>query len=416
MDSRIPGFYKLSPDERRKKMAEFSSLTDEEINTLISQIPFDIADRMIENVVYTMDIPVGIATNFLINGKDYLIPMAIEEPSVVAAASNAARIAREGGGFYATASEPLMIGQVQVVKLKDPYTSKVKVLENKRDLIRIANEQDPVLVNLGGGCKDIEVRVLDTSIGQMLIVHLIVDVRDAMGANAVNTMAEAVAPYLEEITGGKVYLRILSNLATYRMAYARATFPKKVIGEEAVEGIIYAYEFAMNDPYRAATHNKGIMNGIDAVLLATANDWRAVEAGAHSFASLNGYKSLTKWEVKSNGDLEGMIEIPMAVGTIGGASSTHPKAKLARKILNVKDAKEFSYVLASVGLAQNFAAIRALAQEGIQKGHMSLHARNIAIMAGAEGDLIDAVAEEMVKEGKVRLDRAREILKMLKSS
>jgi hydroxymethylglutaryl-CoA reductase len=250
----------------------------------------------------------------------------------------------------------------------------------------------------------------------MLIVHLIVDVRDAMGANAVNTMAEAVAPYIEEITGGKVYLRILSNLATYRMAYARAVFPKRVIGEDAVEGIIYAYEFARRDPYRAATHNKGIMNGIDAVLIATANDWRAVEAGAHAYASLNGYQSLTKWEVNNEGDLEGFIELPLAVGTVGGASSTHPKAKLARKILNVKDSREFAGVLAAVGLAQNFAAIRALAQEGIQRGHMSLHARNIAIMAGAEGELIDKVADEMVKEGKVRLDRAKELLKKFKNS
>jgi hydroxymethylglutaryl-CoA reductase len=309
-----------------------------------------------------------------------------------------------------------MIGQVQVVKLKDPYASKVKLLENKNELIRIANEQDPVLVSIGGGCRDIEARVIDTSLGAMLIVHLLVDVRDAMGANAVNTMAEAVAPYIEEITGGKVYLRILSNLATYRIAYARAVFPRRIIGDDAVEGILYAYEFAMNDPYRAATHNKGIMNGIDAVLIATANDWRAVEAGAHAYAAINGYKSLTKWEVNREGDLEGMIEIPIAVGTVGGASSTHPKAKVAKKILNVKDAREFSGVLAAVGLAQNFAAIRALAQEGIQKGHMRLHARNIAIMAGAEGDLVDRVAEEMVKEGKVRLDRAKEILKNIKNS
>ncbi|MFP3318457.1 MAG: hydroxymethylglutaryl-CoA reductase, degradative [Thermoplasmata archaeon] len=416
MDSRISGFYKLSLDERRKKVIEFSSLSEDDLNIMKSQLPMDIAERMIENVIYLMEVPVGIATNFLINGKDYLIPMAIEEPSVVAAASNAARIAREGGGFFTTTSEPLMIGQVQVVKLKDPYFSKAKVIENKNNLIRIANEQDPVLVGLGGGCKDIEARVIDTSLGGMLIVHLIVDVRDAMGANAVNTMAEAVAPYIEEITGGKVYLRILSNLATYRMAYARAVFPKKVIGEDAIEGIIYAYEFARRDPYRAATHNKGIMNGIDAVLIATANDWRAVEAGAHAYASLNGYQSLTKWEVNNEGDLEGFIELPLAVGTVGGASSTHPKAKLARKILNVKDSREFAGVLAAVGLAQNFAAIRALAQEGIQRGHMSLHARNIAIMAGAEGELIDKVADEMVKEGKVRLDRAKELLKKFKNS
>lgn len=414
MDSRIPGFYKLAMEERRKKVAEFSSLTDDDIKTIVAQMPVDIADRMIENVIYLMDVPVGIATNFLINGKDYLIPMAIEEPSVVAAASNAARIARAGGGFRAMASEPLMIGQIQLVKVKDAYAAKFKILEHKNELIRIANEQDPVLVKLGGGCRDIEVRVLDSSMGPMVITHLIVDVRDAMGANAVNTMAEAVAPFIESITGGKVYLRILSNLATLRLAYAWGKFPKSEIGEDTVDGIIYAYEFARMDPYRATTHNKGIMNGIDAVVLATANDWRAIEAGAHAYASMRGYQSLTKWEKDENGDLIGTIEIPIAVGTVGGASSSHPKAKVARKILGINDAKEFASVLAAVGLAQNFAAIRALATEGIQKGHMSLHARNIAIMAGATGNLIDIVAEEMVKQGKVRLDLAKDILEKLK--
>ncbi|MGC8610751.1 MAG: hydroxymethylglutaryl-CoA reductase, degradative [Thermoplasmata archaeon] len=413
--SRISGFYNKTIDERIKIVKEFADLTDDDISTLKSSMDINIANRMIENVIYLHDMPVGIATNFLINGKDYLIPMAIEEPSVVAAASNAARIAREGGGFRAIASEPLMIGQIQVVNLPDPFSAKFKILENKGEIIKIANEQDPVLVNLGGGCKDVEARVIDSNLGPMLIVHLIVDVRDAMGANAVNTMAEAVAPKVEEITGGKVYLRILSNLATYRIARAWAKFPKSVIGENAVRGIIYAYEFARIDPYRATTHNKGIMNGIDAVLIATANDWRAVEAGAHAYAAMNGYTSLTKWEIDSNGDLIGTIEIPMAVGTVGGAASTHPKAKLARKILNVKNYREFAEVLASVGLAQNFAAIRALSEEGIQRGHMSLHARNIAIMAGATGDLIDKIAEEMVKENKVRLDRAKELLKKYKS-
>ncbi|MGC8663501.1 MAG: hydroxymethylglutaryl-CoA reductase, degradative [Thermoplasmata archaeon] len=412
-NSRVSGFYNKTIDERISWVKDFSELKNDELEILKTPIMMDIANRMIENVVYLMDIPVGIATNFLINGKDYLIPMAIEEPSVVAAASNAAKIARAGGGFKAIASEPLMIGQVQIVKMKDPYAAKFKILENKENLIKIANEQDPVLVNLGGGCKDIEVRVLDSNLGPMVITHLIVDVRDAMGANAVNTMAEAVAPYLESITGGKVYLRILSNLATMRLAHAWAKFPKAEIGEETVDGIIYAYEFARIDPYRATTHNKGIMNGIDAVIIATANDWRAVEAGAHAYASLNGYQSLSKWEKDENGDLIGTIELPIAVGTVGGASSSHPKAKIARKILDIKDAKEFTSILAAVGLAQNFAAIRALATEGIQKGHMSLHARNIAIMAGAKGELIDRVAEEMVKEGKVRLDRAKDILEKL---
>jgi len=413
--SRISGFYNKTLNERMEIVKSFSDLTDEEISLLKSQMDMEIANRMIENVVYLNDVPVGIATNFLINGKEYLIPMAIEEPSVVAAASNAARIARAGGGFRAIATEPLMIGQVQIVNLSDPYSAKFRVLENKGELIKIANEQDPVLVSLGGGCKDVQARVLDSSLGPMVIVHLIVDVRDAMGANAVNTMAEAVAPKLEEITGGKVYLRILSNLATYRIARAWARFPRNVIGENAVNGIIYAYEFARIDPYRATTHNKGIMNGIDAVLVATANDWRAVEAGAHAYAAMNGYTSLTRWEMDKEGNLIGTIELPMAVGTVGGASSTHPKAKIARKILGVKNYMEFAGVLASVGLAQNFAAIRALSEEGIQKGHMSLHARNIAVMAGATGDLIDRIAEEMVRENRVRLDRARELLKKYRS-
>lgn len=412
--SRISGFYNKTIDERISIVKEFSGLDNSDLEILKNPLNMDIANRMIENVTYLMDVPVGIATNFLINGKDYLIPMAIEEPSVVAAASNAAKIARAGGGFKAMASEPLMIGQIQLVNVQDPYSAKFKILEHKNDLIRIANEQDPVLVNLGGGCKDIEVRVLDSNMGPMVIVHIIVDVRDAMGANAVNTMAEALAPYIESIAGGKVYLRILSNLATLRIARAWGKFPKSEIGEDAVNGILYAYEFARIDPYRATTHNKGIMNGIDAVIIATANDWRAIEAGAHAYASLKGYQSLTKWEKDSNDDLIGTIELPIAVGTVGGASSTHPKAKVARKILNVNDAREFASVLAAVGLAQNFAAIRALATEGIQRGHMSLHARNIAIMAGATGDLIDKVAEEMVKEGKVRMDKAKEILEKLK--
>jgi len=412
--SRISGFYNLSIEERMNIVREFSQLEEKDIEELKKPLDMDIANRMIENVVYLMDVPVGIATNFLINGKDYLIPMAIEEPSVVAAASNAAKVARAKGGFRAISTEPLMIGQIQVVNIKDPYSAKFKILENKQQLIRIANEQDPVLVNLGGGCKDIEVRILDTKVGPMVIVHIIVDVRDAMGANAVNTMAESLAPYIEDITGGKVYLRILSNLAVYRLARAWAIFPRSEIGD-AVEGIYHAYEFARVDPFRATTHNKGIMNGIDAVLIATANDWRAVEAGAHAYAALNGYTSLTHYEINNDGDLVGYIELPVAVGTVGGASSTHPKAKIARKILNVSSAREFSEILASVGLAQNFAALRALATEGIQRGHMSLHARNIAIMAGATGDLIDKVAEIMVSEKKVRVDRAREILEKLKN-
>ncbi len=414
--SRISGFYKMSMEERLNLVKEFAELTDEEAQFLREgHLSLELADRMIENVIGETELPLGIAVNFKINGKDYLIPMAIEEPSVVAAASHAAKLARPGGGFFTSSTEPIMIAQIQLTGLKDPHFAKMQILEHKEELIRIANEQDPVLVKVGGGCRDIKARVLDSNLGPMVIVHLHVDVRDAMGANAVNTMAEALAPYIEDITGGKVYLRILSNLAIYRLARARAVWKKDVIGEETVKGILWAYEFARVDPFRAATHNKGIMNGIDAVLIATSNDWRAVEAGAHAFAAMDGwYTSLTHYEEDSEGNLVGTIELPMAVGVIGGATSTHPKAKIARKILGVKTAKEFAEVLAAVGLAQNFAALRALATEGIQRGHMSLHARNIAVMAGAQGDEIDRLAELLVKEGKVRLDRAKELLEELR--
>ena len=416
--SRIKGFYKKSIDERRKIVKDFAGLTDDEIELLRKEGPLDIeiADRMIENVIGTMPLPLGIATNFLINGKDYLIPMAIEETSVVAAASNAARFCREGGGITSIATDSIMIGQVQLTKVKDPYGAKVQILAEKEKILEIANEKDPILVKLGGGAKDLEVRVIQSITGPMVIVHLFVDVKDAMGANAVNTMAEAVAPFIERITGGKVYLRILSNLADRRLVRARTVIPKEAIGgEEVVDGIVEAYAFAAADPYRAATHNKGIMNGVDAVVIATGNDWRAIEAGAHSYAARFGkYEPLSIWEKNEKGDLVGTLEMPMAVGIIGGATKVHPVAKLALKILGVKTAKELAEVIGAVGLAQNLAALRALATEGIQRGHMTLHAKNIAIMAGATGELIDIVAERMIKEGKIRMDRAKEILEELK--
>lgn len=416
--SRIPGFYRISVEERLEKVAEFADLTDEEKKLLLEKgLPLEIADRMIENVIGTFELPLGIATNFLIDGKEYLIPMAIEEPSVVAAASNAAKMAREGGGFFTDYSGNIMIGQIQVLGLDDPYSAKFEVLRNKDEIIKLANEQDPILVNLGGGCKDIEARVIETIRGKMLIVHLIVDVLDAMGANAVNTMAEAVAPLIEEITGGKVYLRIISNLAVYRIARAKAVFKKDAIGgEEVVEGIMNAYAFAEADPFRCATHNKGIMNGISAVVIATGNDFRAVEAGAHSYAALRGYKPLTTYEVNRNGDLVGTIELPIAVGTIGGATKVNPLAKISLKILGVSRAEELARIMAAVGLAQNFAALRALATEGIQRGHMELHARNIAIMAGATKDEVDLVVEEMLKAGKVRMDIAKEIIEKIRAN
>jgi hydroxymethylglutaryl-CoA reductase len=418
--SSLSGFYKLSPKERLSLVKEFAGLSDEECSLLenTGSLPLDMADRMIENVVGAFPLPLGIAVNFLINSIDYLIPMAIEEPSVVAAASYAAKMVREGGGFRTSSTAPVMIGQIQVVDLADAEEAKRRVLAAKAEVLQKANEQDPVLASVGGGAKDLDAKVIQTTQGAMLIVELHVDCRDAMGANAVNTMAEAVAPLLEQITGGRVYLRIISNLATKRLARASCVIPKEAVGgEEVVDGIVNASAFAEADPYRAATHNKGAMNGIIAVVLATGNDHRAIEAGAHAYAALNGrYTSLSKWEKTENGDLKGSLEMPMAVGLIGGAVRTHPIAKIAVKILGVKSANEFAEVLAAVGLAQNLAALRALAHEGIQRGHMSLHARNIAVAAGASGELINLVAERMVKERKIRVDRAKELVAELGAS
>ncbi|MGD2249777.1 MAG: hydroxymethylglutaryl-CoA reductase, degradative [Candidatus Methanofastidiosia archaeon] len=412
MTSELKGFYKLPLKERVSIVKEFAHLTEEDIKTLKEQgLKLPQAERMIENVIGTFELPFGIAVNFLINGKDYLVPMVIEEPSVVAAASYSAKLARGAGGFFTSSTDPVMIGQIQLVNVKSPYAAQQKILEHEKDIIKLANEQDPVLLRFGGGCKGIKVRVLDNG---MVITHLLVDCRDAMGANAVNTMAEAVASLIENITGGQVYLRILSNLATYRLARARVTYKKEVIGKDTIDGIITAYEFARKDPFRATTHNKGIMNGVTAVVSATGNDTRAVEAGAHAYASISGaYTSLTHWEKDDNNDLQGSIEIPMAVGLVGGATKSHPVAQIAVKILGVKTAQELGEVIAAVGLAQNFSALRALATEGIQRGHMKLHAKNIAQQAGATGDLIEKVARQMVKEGTVRQDRAEEILKEL---
>jgi hydroxymethylglutaryl-CoA reductase len=372
---------------------------------------------MIENVVGAFPLPLGIGMNFLINERDYLIPMAIEEPSVVAAASYAAKMVREGGGFHTSSTPPIMIGQIQAVGIADPEAAKLRVLAAKEEILKKANDQDPVLASVGGGAKDLDAKVIHTTMGDMLITELHVDCRDAMGANAVNTMTEAVAPLIEQITGGRVYLRIISNLATKRLARAWCTVPKEALGgEEVVDGIAYASAFAAADPYRAATHNKGAMNGIIAVVLATGNDHRAIEAGAHAYAALKSqYTALSVWTKNVNGDLEGTIELPMAVGLIGGAVKTHPIAKIAMKILNVKTANEFAEVLAAVGLAQNLGALRALAHEGIQRGHMSLHARNIAVAAGAPEELASLVAERMVKERRIRMDRAKELIAELSS-
>jgi hydroxymethylglutaryl-CoA reductase len=411
--SNLGAFYKLSVDERLRIIQEFSGLSDEEVHILkTGTLPVPSAQRMIENVVGVLPVPLGIAVNFLVNDRDYLIPMAIEEPSVVAAASHAAKIARARGGFKTSSTEPIMIGQIQLIKSPSARNAEKQILSSKQEILNKANEQDPTLVSKGGGAKDLQVRILPSLGGTMVIAELLVDCRDAMGANVVNTMAEAVAPMLEKLSGGNANLRIISNLADKRIARATAHFSKQDLGGEAVvEGIVQAYAFAAADPYRCATHNKGVMNGVTAVCLATGNDTRAIEAGAHAYAARTGhYSPLTRWRKDKNGDLEGFIEIPAAVGIVGGITAVHPAAKISLKILRVKTSKELGEVMAAVGLAQNLAALRALAAEGIQRGHMSLHARNIAAMAGAQGDMIDAVAAAMVGEKKVRLDRAKELI------
>ncbi|MCC5997775.1 MAG: hydroxymethylglutaryl-CoA reductase, degradative [Thermofilum sp.] len=415
--SRIPEFYKKTLEERLNIVAEYAGLTQEEVALLknFGNLDPKIADSMIENVIGAMSYPFAVAVNFLINGKDYLVPMVIEEASVVAAASNAARVMRRDGGIKSMATQPVMIGQIQVLGVKDPWHKRMIILEHKDEIIQKANEVDPVLVKFGGGAKDVEARVVEGPRGPMIIVHLLVDVKDAMGANAVNTMAEKVAPMIERLTGGRVLLRIISNLADRRLVRSWVKVYKEDIGgEEVVDAIVDAWAFAAADPYRAATHNKGIMNGVIAVALATAQDHRAIEAGAHAYAArTERYVPLSTWEKDQDGNLVGTLEMPMAVGIIGGATKVHPIAKIALKILGVKTATELAEVMGAVGLAQNFAALRALATEGIQKGHMRLHARNLAIMAGATGDLIDKVVEIMVSENKISFAYAQELVNKL---
>tara|TARA_R110000796_G_scaffold218939_1_gene334908 strand:- start:1271 stop:2536 length:1266 start_codon:yes stop_codon:yes gene_type:complete len=413
--SRIPGFYQLSPRERLRKVAALSGLDAEGEAHLADtgNLPAETADSMIENVIGTLNIPIGVATNLMIDGEEPLVPMATEESSVVAAVCNAARQCRASGGFYTDTSSPIMIAQVQLLGVANPDFARLRLLEARDEIKRICDATDPVLLEHGGGFQDIEVRVLE----DMVIVHLLVDVRDAMGANAVNSMAEAVAPSLAEWSGGESRLRILSNLADRRLARVRATWHLDQIGGESVrDGILAAYRFADLDPYRAATHNKGVMNGVSAVVLATGNDTRAVEAGAHAYAARTGrYRSLTHWEADRDGNLTGTLEMPMPVGLIGGATRAHPTARRCLEILGVNSADRLARIIVAVGLAQNFAALKALATTGIQKGHMALHAKNIALMAGAEGAEVGLVAEALVKQGSVRVDLAEAELAKLRS-
>jgi len=417
MPSELPNFKNKSPQQRLDIIIENSNLTKNEITALSgpNSLPIETADGMVENVIGKFELPLGIATNFLINGKDYLIPMAVEEPSIIAAASHMAKIIRKAGGFRTSSAEPIMRAQIQILYVSDPNKAKQRILDAARELIELANSKDTTLIKLGGGCKGLEVQIFEnTPIGSMVILHLLVDVRDAMGANIVNTMAEALAPTVEKITGGKVRLRILSNLADLRLAKVEVQVPinllkyKHFSGLEVASRIIETATLAEVDPYRAATHNKGIMNGIDPVALATGNDWRAIEAGAHAWAAQSGhYKSLSKWRLDAcKKNLSGSLEMPVAVGIVGGATKTHPTARACVKLLGVKSAGELAQILVAVGLAQNMAALRALATEGIQKGHMALHAKNIAIAAGATDKNIKAVMQYMLATSDISLDNA----------
>ncbi|MHA2153697.1 MAG: hydroxymethylglutaryl-CoA reductase, degradative [Candidatus Hodarchaeales archaeon] len=425
-NSRLKGFFRMSMRDRQKKIKDLCQLSQEDLEYLNeSSTTLEKAGQgfYIENVIGVQQIPLGVATNFTINGEDVLVPMSVEEASVVAAASNSAKIARTSGGFTTSSTPPIMIGQIQVINIPNPFSVRELFLEHEDEIIKIANEQDPILVKFGGGCRGINVKVLmDTITEPMVILELLVDVRDAMGANAVNTMNEAVAPLLEKLSGGKALLRIISNLAVRRLVRAKATFKAddlktdKFSGTEVVDGILNAYAFAEADPYRASTHNKGIMNGIDAVALATAQDWRAIEAGVHTYAAIKQpgkYTSLTTWEKNVEGDLVGTIEIPLAVGLVGGVARIHPIAQIAFKIMNLSvpgGALKLAEIMACVGLAQNFGALRALASVGIQAGHMKLHARNLAASMGAKGEILDKVIEILTERDlKVTYDNVKSI-------
>jgi hydroxymethylglutaryl-CoA reductase len=422
--SRIPAFYQLTVEERQRRIVEALGLTDEEVATLVAAdaLPLDTADIMVENAVATFALPFGVGLNFLINGRDYIIPMVVEEPSVIAAASNAALVARAGGGFAAEADAGAMIGQIQLVRVPDPEVARERLVAARTPLLAAAAELVPGLCKRGAGPRDVEVRLVPTPRGEtMVVVHVIVDTGDAMGANATNSLVEGLAPMVEEISGGAACLRILSNLADRRLARAAVRVPVAALGrdglagEEVAERMLYAYEFAYADPYRATTHNKGIMNGIDAVAVATGQDWRGIESGAHAYACRDGaYRSLTTWSVV-DGHLVGTIELPMAVSTVGPVAEGHPRVRLALRMLGVTSARELGGVMAAVGLASNMAAMRALATDGIQKGHMALHARAVSHAAGARGADAERLREALIADGEVKIGRARELLRALET-
>jgi hydroxymethylglutaryl-CoA reductase len=423
--SRIPGFYKLPIDARRREIGKQCGFDPERLaGPLLDE---DTANHMVENVISVYGLPLGVALNFQINGRDLLVPMCVEEPSVIAAASNAAKMIREGGGFHADADDPIMISQVQLTHVPDPEQARQAIDQHTQEIIALADAAYPNLIARGGGTRGVEARILEGATGThggMLAVHLLVDCRDAMGANLVNTIAEAVAPRLAELSGGRIGLRILSNLADRRCVRVKCRVPVSALrtehhpGGAVRDGIVSASRFAELDPYRAATHNKGIMNGVDSVVMATGNDWRGVEAGAHAFAARlghdGGYGPLATWRVGPDGALEGRIELPLAVGTVGGTLRVHPGARLALEILGVHHASELGMVMAAAGLASNLAALRAMASHGIQRGHMSLHARSLALHVGATGELVDRVAEEMAALGDVRAEVATQILARLR--
>jgi len=418
--SRIPAFYKLSVEERQRKLGETLGLTDEEMEVLTAHdaLPLETADIMVENAVGTFALPFGVALNFQVNGRDYVIPMTVEEPSVIAAAANAALVVRAGGGFRAEADPGAMIGQIQLIRVRDPRGAVGRLAAARAELLASADELTPGLCRRGAGPRDVEVRLIETPRGEtMVVVHFLIDTGDAMGANAVNSLVETLAPRVAELARGEACLRILSNLADRRLARSAVRVPVQALGrdgvpgEEVAERMLYAYEFAWADPYRAATHNKGIMNGIDAVAVATGNDWRAIEAGAHAYACKEGaYRSLSCWTIE-DGHLVGSLELPMSVSTVGPAVESHPRVRLALRMLGVASARELAAVMASVGLASNLAAMRALATEGIQKGHMALHARAVSHAAGARGDEAEELRQALIENGEIKIDRARELLR-----